>query len=280
MLRAEFASLQRFWHARVAYNEQRQVESVVHYLDPWYEVETRLQVCPIDYRVSGGSVVVVRTPGGKEGAYARELPELAGAVAYAGIGKRIGAATAGDATGLLAGLLVENVKALRQARLFVWDREGIDPAAQLPLIERLLLGSCIHFSSRESLQAVVSPVQLREMKRGDCLFTRHRYCLMRWDGGEERVTAGLSDSYHEMQVDVRVQGDEVTGIEGKILRGPHPPCFEAEPTHERLLGVKVSDGAASWEKLLGGADGCAHLADAAREACSSLVYWRSTRERG
>ena len=28
---------------------------------------------------------------------------------------------------------------------------------------------------------------------------------MRWEGGEERVTAGLSDSYHEMQIEVGVQ---------------------------------------------------------------------------
>lgn len=277
MLRPGTDTLDRFWHARVTYTAQGQIESVVHYVDSWYEVETRLIVRADDYRVANARAIVVRTPDGKEGAYSRDLESLSGAIAYAGIGKRIAAATAGDATGLLGGLLVENVKALRQARLFVWDREGIDPAEHLPLIEKLLTGSCIYFDRPGSLQSVLSPVQLQEMKRWDCLFTRQRYCLMRWDGGEERVTVGLSDSYHEMQLEVGVQGDTLTSLEGRILRAPHAPCFEAEATYEQLRGARPSEGPSGWEKRLLGPGGCTHLADVAREACSSLFYWRSTR---
>jgi hypothetical protein len=277
MLNPGHDALDRFWHARVAYTAQGQIEAVVHYLDSWYEIETSLLVRPRDYRVSRAGVIVVRTPGGKEGTYSGDLEALSGAIAYAGIGKRIAVATATDATGLIGGLLVENVKALRQARLFVWDREGIDPAEQLPLIEKLLSGSCIYFSRPGALESVVSPVQLREMRRWDCLFTRHRYCLMRRDGGEERVTAGLSDSYHEMQLEVGVREDTLTSLKGRILRAPHDPCFDAEVTHGRLLGARPSEGPSGWEKRLTGPGGCTHLADVAREACSSLLYWRATR---
>lgn len=280
MLSSDGETLDRFWHARVGYAAEGQVEAVVHYLDPWYELETSLVARALDYRVSRACAKVMRTPEGKAGAWAGEFPALAGAIAYAGIGKRIAQATAGDATGLLSGLLIEGVKVLRQARLFVWDREGIDPAEQLPFIEKLLSGTCIHFSRPGSLESVLHPVQLGEMRRWECLFTRHRYCHLRRSGEEERVLAGLSDSYHEMRLEVALRGDALTAVEGRIVRAPHDLCFDAETTNARLRNVRPSAGPAAWEKLLLGPDGCTHLADVAREACSSLLYWKGAEERG
>ncbi|MBI5013965.1 MAG: DUF2889 domain-containing protein [Deltaproteobacteria bacterium] len=273
--------MNRFWHARVIETSKRELESVAHYLDPWYEIETKLVARPTDYTVLKAVATVVRAPGGREAAFTRELKGLAGAVPYAGIGKRIRAATEGDATGLLEGLLLENTKALRQARVFVWERVGMNPLDYLPLIEALLKDSCINFARPNSvLESVLRPKQLDEMVRWDCLFTRQRYCHMQWDGEAERITAGLSDSYHEMRIEALIHGDQVTEVEGRILRAPHKPCFDAEPTHEQLLGARVSEGPRNWEKRVQGPRGCTHLADVAREVCNSLEYWRATRSDG
>lgn len=279
MLHPEGADvLHRFWHARVVDLGSGVLDSVVHYLDPWFEIETRVVVRARDYKVREATATVVRTSRGREGSGTLHLEALVGAIAYAGIGSRIREATEADATGLVKGLVLENVKALRQARIFVWEREGIDPADQLPLIEKLIKDSCIYFSLPDSIQSVIRPRQLEEMRRAECLFARSRYGLMRWQGDEERITVGLSDSYHEMCLEVGVEGDRVTFLEGRILRAPHLPCFDAQATCRRLRALAPSYGAAAWEKRLLGPDGCTHLADVAREACASLQYWREARE--
>jgi hypothetical protein len=273
----EAYSLHRFWHARVTDLGGGLVDALVHYVDPWFEVETRVVARARDYKVREATATICRTREGLEGTGTLRFEGLVGAIAYAGVGRRIAEAVADDPTGLIRGLLLENVKALRQARLFVWEREGIDPRDQMPLIEKLIKNSCIYFSLPGSLESVVRPRQLQEMRRAQCLFARTRYSLMRWQGEEERVCAGLSDSYHEMAVEVHVKGDRLTFVEGRILRAPHRPCFDAEGTYLRLRGIAPTAGPAAWEKRLLGPDGCTHLADVAREACASLAYWRKKR---
>jgi hypothetical protein len=278
MLHSEGADvLHRFWHARTVDLGSSLLESVVHYLDPWFELETRVVVRAGDYKVREGTATILRTPLGREGSTTLRLDGLVGAITYAGIGTKIREAAGADPTGLVKGLLLENMKALRQARIFVWEREGIDPVDHLPLIEKLIKDSCIYFSLPESLESILRPPQLEEMRRTDCLFTRTRYCLMRWQGREERITAGLSDSYHEMCLEVGVEGNRVNFLDGRILRAPHLPCFDAEGTCHRLRALGPSHGPAAWERRLLGPDGCTHLADVAREACASLEYWRETR---
>ncbi len=278
MFRSERMAMNRFWHIEVNVTPNDQVVSVAHYVDPWYEMSARLAVQPLDYRVEEASVEVLRTPQGKVGATSLKLESLRGAIAYLGVGKRIKMATHEDDSGLQAGLLLECVKALRQARLFVWERYGIDPAEHLDLIRRLMMDSCIYFTTPESLNAVLEPVQLQEMKRWDCLFSRHKYCLMEEASGVDNVTVGWSDSYHEMQIRLAVQGDEVSSLEGAILRAPHDECFGAERTLPLLMGACYTEGAGDWERRLAGPKGCTHLADLAREALTSVSYWRWVRQ--
>lgn len=278
MLRLEQERMNRFWHMHVQEIPEDRLESVAHYVDPWYEMSVRLVVQPLDYRVEEASVEVVRTPQGKVGAACLQLDSLRGAIAYLGVGKRIKAATQEDDSGLQAGLLLECVKALRQARLFVWKRYGIDPAEHLDLIRRLLMNSCIYFTTPQSLNAVLEPVQLEEMERWDCLFSRHKYCLMEEASGVDNVTVGLSDSYHEMQIRLAVQGDQVSSLEGAMLRAPHDECFGGERTLPLLVGARYTEGAGDWERRLAGPKGCTHLADLAREALTSVSYWKWVRQ--
>ncbi|MBE0617225.1 MAG: DUF2889 domain-containing protein, partial [Proteobacteria bacterium] len=247
-------------------------------VDPWYEMRATLTARPLDYRIEGATIEINRTPGGLEGARRCDLDELRGAIAYLGIGKRIKTATEGDSSGLQAGLLMECAKALRQARVFVWSRIGVDPADHFELIKRILDNSCVYFTTSEALRSVLRPVQLQEMRKWDVLFSRHRYCLMQVEDGLDRVTAGLSDSYHEMSVSLSLEGGSVVEWDGAILRAPHEECFLAPPaTLHKLRGARVEEGPAAWEGKLAGPKGCAHLADLAREALASHDYWRRAR---
>ena len=266
----------RFWHSFVTDTGSSRLEAVTHYTDPWYELRARMDVRPTDYLVLDAEVEVMRAPGGRDRSARVALEGLRGATAYAGIGRGIRDATAADPTGLWAGVLVECAKVLRQARLFVWDRLGIDPAGQLPLIKRLLIGSCVFYAKPESIEAVLAPRQLQEMTRWDCLFSRHRYCFV--EPGEGRggisagILAGLSDSYHEMQLRLIVRGNHIAAAAGGGIRAPHQECFAADRGVRRMRGMTLDDGPRGWEGRLGGRTGCTHLADLAREACASTLY--------
>jgi len=274
VLTGSLGAVNRFWHGSVTDAGSARLEATTHYADPWFELRGRLAVRPVSYRVLSAQIEVMRAPGGRDCAVRQPLNELSGAIAYAGIGRRIRDATASDATGLWGGVLVECVKVLRQARLFVWQRLGIDPADHLPLIRALLENACAFYSLPGSLRAVVDPVQLQEMVRWDCLFSRHKYCLVHPDDAGERVVAGLSDSYHEMQLCLTLRADRVEAAQGSMLRAPHEPCFAAEAEIEGLRGATLDESPGEWERRLVGRRGCAHLADLAREVCSSVLYAR------
>ncbi|GAB4268254.1 MAG: hypothetical protein Kow0092_21990 [Deferrisomatales bacterium] len=277
MLRFGSDRMNRFWHLYVRDAGEKRVEAVGHYVDPWYELSARLAVSPVSYRIREATVEVMRTPAGREGSERREVPGVVGAIAYAGVGRRVVDSTRDDPTGLQAGLLLECVKALRQARLFVWERNGINPADYLDLIEAYLRDSCIYFSFPGALQAVIEPVQLEEMTRWEWLFSRHKYCLLRSGPEGETVEAGLADSYHEMRLEVQARGGEVGEASAEILRAPHEECFLAEPKGAGLRAACLQEGGGGWEARVGGADGCAHLADLARQAHATLAYWRRMR---
>ncbi len=272
----------RFWHSFVTDTRSSRLVAVTHYTDPWHELRARLEVRPADYLVLDAEVEVMRAPGGRDRWVRVPLEGVRGASAYAGIGRTIREATGADPTGQWAGALVECAKVLRQARLFVWDRLGIDPAGQLPLIRRLLVGSCVFYALPDAVNAVLNPRQLREMTRWDCLFSRHRYCFV--EPGEGRsgvaagITVGLSDSYHEMQLRLIVRDGRVAAAAGGVIRAPHRECFTADPAVGRMRGADLAAGPREWEKRLGGRRGCTHLADLAREACASTLYVLRARE--
>jgi len=270
--------MNRFWHVAVHLVPEDLVESTVHYLDPWYEMRARLRALPLDNRVESADVEVLRSPSGQAGCERFQLDDLRGAITYMGFGRRVNKATRNDPTGLQSSLLIECAKAMRQVWAWVGDRYGIDPAEHFDLIKRMLEGSCIYYRSPEAVRGVLKPWQLEQMKRWDMLFSRNKYCrAIRRDGADE-LLLGLSDSHHEMELQLTVRSGAIHDTNGGIMRAPHEECFQAPAQiGEVLRGAEIGEGAAAWEGRLAGAEGCAHLADLAREAHSSLVYWHGAR---
>ena len=272
-------SLNRFWQVSVHDQKNGMSESRTHYLDPWCEMMTSIFIRNSDYNIEGptiegATIEVMRTFLGKENNFKKNLDSLIGTGAYKGAAKRVLQATAGDDTGLWAGMLLEGVKALRQSRMFIWEREGFDFTPYLPLIENDLRDSCIRFSTPEGMQSILNPSHLLEHTRGDLLFSRYRYCFLQSQNLRQWVTVGLADSFHEMTLNLELIDTKITSISTKIIRAPQEICFEAKPKGNNLIGKKLSAAAANeWARELQGSDSCTHLADLAREAASSLNYW-------
>jgi hypothetical protein len=274
-------SLNRFWQVSVNVQYNGQVEARTHYLDPWYEIITSLLVGNLNYKIEAAKVEVMRTPLGKKNTCKKQLDDLVGMIAYKGVGKRVQEATAEDDTGLWAGMFLEGVKALRQSRMFVWEREKFDPTPYIPLIEKDFRNSCIAFTTTDFIESIIKPVQLQEHTRGDLLFSRYRYCFLQNKNLKKGVTVGIADSFHEMTLNLELTDSKITSSSTKIIRAPREICYNAEHKGKGLKGKKISITAPSeWEAELQGPESCTHLADLAREAASSLNYWYIQKEHG
>lgn len=263
----------RFYNISVLDTHRNTVEAQAHYLDSQYEILTRLAVGNINYKVTEASVEVMRNPFGKHKNRTKKLEELTDVIAYKGIAKKVLQATAEDTTGLWANLLFECVKALRQARAFIWEQTGVNPLPFRSLIERDFKDSCIFFSTPESIDTILNPKQLEEQTRWNCLFSRYRYCFAEGEENDQVITAGLSDSYHEIKLTVNIRESRVVASTAQILRAPQTVCFEAEDKAANLLHMSVSDSPQQWEQLILGPSSCTHLGDLAREIISSIHYW-------
>ncbi len=265
--------ISRFWNISVydCYNKQVRVKT--HYLDSWYEAETTLLVSSFDFTVKEAKLEVMRSPYGQESCGVQRFDEMKGIKAFQGMGvaKKTMEATKSE---LWGGMFLEGVKALRQSRMFIWDRENVDLTPYIELIKRAVMNSCIYFSTPESVQTLLSPKQLGEHKRGDLLFARYRYSFLDNFNGRKNVFVGLSDSYHEMKLKLNIDNDIVTYSEGDILRAPQEICHQAENNVKNLKGRKLPVSPKDWEEELLGPSSCTHLADLAREAVSSINYVR------
>lgn len=265
--------LSRFYHISVLDLHDNSVEAQAHYLDSQYEMLMHLAVGNLNYKVTRAKVEVIRNPLGKSQNCSKDFEELTGVVAYKGIAQKVLEATATDPSGLWANLLFECVKALRQARAFIWDRTGINPLPFRSLIERDFKDSCIFFSTPESINSILEPKQLEEQTRGVSLFNRYRYCFVEGNNDRPMVTAGLSDSYHEIKLTVNIGAGRVIASKADILRAPQTICYQAQAVAANLLNKSITDPPRKWEQDLLGPGSCTHLGDLAREIVSSLNYW-------
>ncbi|WP_078060585.1 DUF2889 domain-containing protein [Desulfotomaculum copahuensis] len=272
--------LNRFWHITVLEREHGLVETQTHYLDPLYEIQSHVIAHGIKYRVENVWVEVMRTPTGKDKAGTWRLDSLRGLIAYKGKGvaKQVLQATAFDESGLWFGMILEGIKALRQARVFLWERANIDPSSFVSLIEKDVKNSCIYFTQPDSIQSIIHPSQLKEQLRKDLLFARYRYCFLVQEGQLEKINTKVMDSYHEMYLSLCFEDQKVCDVHGGIQRAPHDICFNAKTVLQHLKGKKLPGVSSEWEKKMIGPDSCVHLADMVRESVDSIQYWHHIRK--
>lgn len=273
-------TLNRFWHVSVHDQYDGTVECRTHYLDLWYEVMTRVSINPMTYEVKDVVLEVMRWPHGKEKTFTRHLDSLRGLIAFRDAAGKVAEATKEDDTGLWTSMILEAPKAFNQAINFVWKRNGIDPRPYLPVLEKFFRNSCIYFVDADISEGLFNPPAYHEQTRGDILFSRYRYCFLEGQNGKRRVTAGLSDSSHEMVLDMELENNLVLAGNAKILRAPYEICYKAVMKAESLQGKLLSSAVNGWGKELQGREGCTHLADLARECESSLLFWQKLNGQG
>ena len=97
---------------------------------------------------------------------------------------------------------------------------------------------------------------------GDCLFNRSKNVIVCGTEGEYGVEGVFIDSFHELRVSFTTARGIITKASGSFQRSPDPVCREAADLVSRLENTDLA--ALSRQRigqLVGGSQGCAHLAD-------------------
>jgi hypothetical protein len=118
------------------------------------------------------------------------------------------------------------------------------------------------------------------MKRREpmSIFDRSIKVQVDWmDEGKFKVTGHLSDTYHEMKLNVEFSHPKlkILNIKGEFIRYPHRECLPALASLDKLIGLRFKrDFFGQIQELVGGAAGCAHLNNLLYEMGQSVVQGR------
>ncbi len=257
----------RYWLISVTRQSQYALAAHVHYMDPDREMVAGLEAGVDDFVITKAWVDGCRSSKGDLPMGHQEVP-LQGVVAYLGSGPSIRSALAGDSTGLWAEAFLEGVKGVIQAETFLYRERGYPSmAAYEDYFWRDFARTCVYYSHPEAESPPFSAGLVHHQR--DCqLFTRHRFALVRSEGGQHMLTLGLSDSFHEMGISLTVDGaGRIQQASGHSRRVPGPICRRVENSFPRMVGMVL---APEWRKPLmetaGGPEGCTHMADLMQEA--------------
>lgn len=262
----------RYWLVNV----NRQGDTLLatsQYMDTACEMAGIMRVGVTDFRVTGARVETYRVPEGAGLAGTTELDGLVGVTAYPGAGREVRRAVAHDPTGRWADLLLEGIKGLLQAEYAVYRERGFATEADYDAwFWRDFAGTCVYYSNPGQGLRELSD-HIRDQVRGGCCFNRHRYCSITDSGEEYLVQAGLSDSFHEMGIALRVKSGsmEILHAGGHTLRALDTICQRGPERLALLPGIPLTT--AARKELLavaGGSTGCTHLADLVLEGVKTL----------
>lgn len=231
-----------------------------HLLSTDREAVASIKAATASFDIAEARWDVLRSPGGALNG-GREVGELKGTKAYLGAGAALRAATRGDGE-LARQLLAECVKGAIQAETYLYrDRGFASSDVYESEWKKSYTGSCRLYSNRD-YKGRSWYEHVADRAWSDNLFIRCKTAAVRAGRGGLAVSGSFSDAFHELGITVDVADGVVVAATGNFLRAPDPVCRQTPETLPALVGQEIS--ALSREAaghLVGGAQGCAHLAD-------------------
>lgn len=280
----------RQWFIGAYHQSPDTLVAEAHYMDSFLEMTARLeagvkdlvahQVTLATHRDSGrmpqefGSADLAQGLAWISREVSQSLDALRGMVCYTGAGKLVREAVAPDPLGLKEDLILEAIRAVIQAETFIFMERGYKDAFDYEdYFNRTFAGSCRYYSNLERVSRSFSQGLLVH-SRGSNLFSRFRSsAIYRYQDGYQ-VAAQLTDSFHEMELNLLVNPSDLVVAEAQasMLRFPDPVCQESEELlRAGLAGVGLKPENKKYiYAACGGGSGCTHLADMAFDAARAL----------
>ncbi len=253
---------QRNWYTQVRRSDDGLLKGKTSYVDTHREAVAHLLVDVNSFIIQEALWEEQRSPEPLL-TRAREVTPLHGSEAYFSSGpalKKVGTFLKDP---LAIALFSETVKGFIQAETFLLNERGFSSEEDYEnKWKQFYEGSCKYFSNLDrATQGWFDHVG--ESKRNGNLFVRFKtQSLFELGKGQYLLTGNLSDSFHEVNVRLQLEGLTVKEADGVLLRTPDLVCREAAALLENLHGIYLK-GIAKKDlaKILGEGQGCVHLID-------------------
>jgi len=238
-----------------------QITARSHLLATGWEAAAFVTAAAATFRVSAARWDIIRSPGSAANG-GRDVAEFIGAEAYFFAGPVLRAVRQADGD-LPSRLLAECVKGIIQAETYLYRERGfMDAEAYEASWKENYTGTCRLYSNPDRITCSWSN-HIADRVWGGILFSRGKTAVVTDTGGGALTVAGnFIDSFHELAVRLAIAAGTVTAAAGNFLRAPDPVCPETAAALAALPGTPLAAlGRQDVIRLVGGAQGCVHLAD-------------------
>lgn len=237
------------------------------YLGTRYECDAVIFADARQMKMEKVMYAIHRTPG-NEGLTEGEIPELVGAPCTFDGSKAIKPLRDYDGNGFIKELLLENLRGINQAEMYMLEEMGIpDPISYEEYWRDKKENYCRPYTGRMP-DIYEWPMHSDYLKhyRNRNLYNKYKQYTILSDGGDEAVVSGTyQDSFHEMyaQLTYSQSGRRITDFDMTLRRWPFAACFEMDHMCAGLFIGRDIDELSKRETglLIGGSTGCFHLVD-------------------
>lgn len=208
-----------------------------------------------------------RTPG-NEGLIEAEIPELVGASCTFAGNKAIKPLPDYDGKGFIKELLLENLRCINQAEMYMLEEINIpDQMAYEEYWRDEKANYCRPYTNRmpDIYEWPVHSNYLEHYRNLNLYNKYKQYTIFDIGGGKATAAGTYQDSFHEMyaQLTYHLEDREITDFDMTMRRWPFAACYEMDHMwSERFVGRKIDELSKKVTGgLIGGSYGCFHLTD-------------------
>lgn len=264
---------QRNWYTEVRRSEDGLLRAKTSYVDTNREAVAYLLVNANSFIIEKAIWEEQRSPKPIK-VRNRLVTPLHGSEAYFSSGPALKAAAKFLEDPLAVALFSETVKGVIQAETFLVSERGYSSDKEYEeKWTNFFSGSCRYYSNLERVSKSWYE-HIGESTRKGNLFVRFKtQSFFELEKEKYLLTGNLSDSFHEVNVSLKLNGFVVEEADGTLLRTPDAVCREAASLLSNLHGINL-EGISKKEvaNLLGKGQGCVHVIDTVSD-CVPLLDW-------
>jgi hypothetical protein len=266
---------QRNWYTEVRRSDNKHLKAVTSYLDTYREAAAQLSI-DINSFIIEDAVWEEQRSREPISSKSRQVTPLLGSEAYFSSGPKLKEAAAFLNDPLAGSLFSESIKGIIQAETFLWEERGYSSEEEYEnKWTDFYSGSCRYYSNLDRITKSWY-THVGVSKRDGNLFVRSKTQSLLGLGDDQYLLIGnLSDSFHELNINIKLNGFTVEDADGILLRAPDPVCREAADLLDNLHGINLQEiNKKEIAGILGKGQGCIHMIDLVNDCAQILELYK------
>lgn len=263
------------WYTEVRHSDKKHLRAVTSYLDTYREAAAQLLI-DINSFIIKEAIWEEQRSTEPISNKTHQVTPLLGKEAYLSSGRMLKEAAAFLNDPLAVALFTETIKGIIQAETFLWEERGYSSEEEYEnKWTDFYSGSCRYYSNLDRISKSWY-THVGQSKRDGNLFVRFKtQSLLGLGDDQYLLTGNLSDSFHELNLNIKLNGFTIEDTDGILLRAPDQVCKEAADLLNNLQGINLHDiNKKEIAGILGKGQGCVHLFDLVNDCAQILKLFK------